>query len=291
MITENPTKRKLAYDTAEDLSLSAITAGLLRNIWRAMPFMAAGFVLGAAIGFAIYLTKKPYWNIEMSAFSTHIPNRRAAEAIDELGNHIRWKGVHKLAQALNMTAEDADKIGGLEGVNNLLLDGERFGTQNDEGPNNPFAIRASVADTNIVPALERGIVYYFNNLPYAKERVAQDTVTHARHVVTLGREIAYLNSVKEDIQQAIRAGKVGAVPELAALAEQTWRLEEMKRVWETNQLLYKNDLQILRPFVVHVKPSGPKISAHLVIGALIGLIAGLVIGLRRKRPAAVLANN
>ena len=192
-----------------------------------------------------------------------------------------------VAELLNMPDSSVYKIKRMSGRTNAEVDGDRFYTEEVEGKQRPFQITVQVTDPAVLPELEAGLAHYFQSNEYVQFQLSMEEASFQENVASLEDQLAYLDSTKALVIKLMERGENNTrLPNLADLARQAWELNVSLQFQYNDHDLNLNDLQVIKPFMASKRKDGPKLTMHLLFGALAGLAVGLlvfaVVDVRRK---------
>jgi hypothetical protein len=142
-----------------------------------------------------------------------------------------------------------------------------------------LTIACQTSDNTIWPALQTGIINYFENNDYVKIRVEQKRNYYTEIIKKIDKELVDLNELKSRIAngQTATSGKENLV--LFDPTTVNTKIIEMnkERIKFQDDLETVNSVQVVEGFTVFQKPVSPKLSISLVAGSSFGLFIVAVI--------------
>lgn len=153
-------------------------------------------------------------------------------------------------------------------------------------PTNPngFTIEVYVTDPGILPAIQKGIVYAFDNSEYVKDRLIAKRARLEELIDKTSKEVRRIDSTKKIIENII-TGKGNSSSSLivdgSTISRQLIEMNE-KLLGFKEELKFTGAIQVLQGFSQFKKPAGPNLFVWLSLGLITGLVIAWLIALFRS---------
>lgn len=228
---------------------------------------------GMALGFFFYKTIPRTYKSRMVVHSFTLTNQEEIQVVKNW-NALLTGGEHSaLSSILNTPVEVLGKVKKIKAEEIQQV----FSQVNPNG----FTIDALVTDNSILPQLQKGLVYGFENNGYIKERLAVKRAGLEELIDKTAAEIKKLDSTKENLENII-GGKGHSSSSLiidgSSINRQLIEMNE-KLLSFRESLKFTNAVQVLQGFEAFRKPAGPHLIPWLIIGLMTGLALAYVYAL------------
>lgn len=153
-------------------------------------------------------------------------------------------------------------------------------------PNNPngFTIDVLVTDNSILEALQKGIVYAFDNSEYVKDRLIAKRNRLEELIDKTSIELKKLDSTKKMVENII-SGKGSSSSSLivdASNINRQWIEMNEKLLSLKEELKFSHAVQVLQGFSKFKKPAGPNLYVWLFLGLISCLSVAYIYSLFRS---------
>jgi prefoldin subunit 5 len=153
-------------------------------------------------------------------------------------------------------------------------------------PTNPngFTIEVFVTDISILPDIQKGIVYGFDNADYVKDRLLSKKARLEELIDKTSEEIKRIDSTKKIIENIITgkgSSSSSLVVDPSTISRQLIEMNE-KLLNFKEELKFTNAVQVLQGFSQFKKPAGPNLFVWLSLGLITGLTIAYLIALFRS---------
>jgi hypothetical protein len=246
----------------EDIDLLLLVERAMRFFSRFKWLFITAFLAGIAVGFLLYKSLPRVYKSRMIVHSFVLTNQEEIEIANNWNDLLKRDEHEMLAQAFNCRKDILEKLKSIKAAE----------IQKVFTPTNPngFSIEVMVTDNSILPELQHGIVYGFENSPYVKERIAFKKANYQDLIDKTTTEISKLDSTKGLIENILK-GKGKSSSSFIINGS------DINRQWlEMNQgllslkeeLQFTNAVQVLQGFSTFREPAGP----HLVVWIIVSLV-------------------
>ena len=228
---------------------------------------------GIALGFFFYKTIPRTYKSRMVVHSFTLTNQEEIQVVKNW-NELLTKGEHAaLSSILNCPAQVLGKVKKLKAEEIQQV----FSQVNPNG----FTIDALVTENAILPQLQKGIIYGFENNGYIKERLEVKRAGLKELIDKTAAEIKKLDSTKSNLENIIGGKGHSSSPLIIDGSSINRQLIEMneKLLSFRESLQFTNAVQVLQGFEAFRKPAGPHLIPWLIIGLMVGLAMGYVFAL------------
>jgi hypothetical protein len=222
-------------------------------------------VLGLSAGLLMYRSLSKIYQSRLIVHSFLLSNEEEIGIADNWNQLLKKKEYTALATVFNcpenllhslkqIKAEEIQKV---------------FSSSNPNG----FFIEVNVTDNSILPGLQNGIVYAFNNSPYIKERLDARRGDLSELIDKTSIEIKKLDSTKKQVEDIIGGhGKSSStlIVDGSSINRQLLDMNE-KLLGLREDLKFANAIQVLQGFNKFDKPIGPKLTVWLILGLFVFL--------------------
>jgi hypothetical protein len=221
--------------------------------------------IGLLLGYWFYRSLPTVYSSRMLVHSFLLTNQEQIQIVNTWRSLLKKKEYDALAEAFNSRKDMLYRVKGIKAEE----------IQKIYTPNNPngFIIEAIVTDNSVLPELQKGIVYGFENSEYVKERVLVKRANLHELIDKTQQEIRKLDSTKKVLDNILTgSGRASSsvILDAPAITRQQIDLNE-KLLSLQESLRFSNAIEVLQSFNKFKKPSGPKLIVWLFIGFVFGL--------------------
>src|SRR5688572_20575798 len=187
--TINKEMEKMKTQNEVDLMALFLTGiNVIRaNFWLIVLF----FCVGTALGVGYYYSSKKVYESKMVLSSGILTRSYSENLIEGLNRHRRERNFEVIMSLLSVSEKTAKSLGNMEIDNVSKLD--------DLKETDKFIITAYVLDQDILPELQKGLIYYIENNEFVKIRVEQNRNYLKQTLAKIGQEISDMEEFKQKI--------------------------------------------------------------------------------------------
>lgn len=266
MITQTKDPRTESEDIDLILLIERTVLFFRKYFWAFLVAIVAGILLGLCF----YRILPTVYSSRMIVHSFMLTNQEEIQIVSNWGNLLKKKEYEALADALHCREEALHRVKSIKAE-------EIQKVYNASNPNG-FIIDVTITDNSILPELQSGIIYGFENNEYVKDRLTVKRANLQEMIDKTNTEIQKLDSTKR-ILDGIMAGTGRASSSLIidapAVTRQQIDLNE-KLLSYKESLKFSNAVQVLQSFNKFKKPTGPKLMVWLFIGLVFCLCLAFV---------------
>lgn len=244
-------------------------------------------VLGLAAGVGYYLYKPKVYQSSLSAISHSIEDTRVLELIGDLNQLIEDNDNQLLGQKLNLTAEEAAQITDFEVKSNYESEKKAKKLNDDKMeliPSRQFNLTIGIKDLSLLPKVQEGIIYYFENNPFNKAVLEAHRKEIANNIKAYQFEIRRIDSLNNLFFAASLDPKKPLML-TSSVGQSNLDIAVMQE--KINQYQYQlelmHELRIVRPFTEFKKHRSPKLLISVGVAELLALIFGTIFLLIRPK--------
>jgi hypothetical protein len=285
---------------------------LLRTATRRHFWLLLGCAsVGAGLGFTFYASFQPYYNSQMMVSSKYYNLEMMQGLIEELNLLAEDKNTSFLAKKLAISPQEAafvraitvvpanttDQIIQIEQVLNLM-EGNKEITADQlkliriqlTSSFSNYLIIVSTHNSDILEAIETGLVHYLNDNPYVQRRVAiehQNLISLRDKLTNDLARLSELKSLQSEVlgrlTETPRSGSNNVIlgtPENANDPLNVYR-EDIKlygQLLSTNKDIELNhSLEVISGFTPYGEPASLSLKGTLLLGAALGLASAYLI--------------
>ena len=268
---------KQAHNDEIDLVELLVKVVLLtkRNLLQIIVF----FVVGTGLGYAYASLAPKVYESKMLVSSDILTESYSEKLFENLQNLIKEQNYDGLASRINLTAEEAKKISKLK-IESALKD-----KPDKEDEKRFFLITVELEDQSLLPKIEEGLLFYFQENDFVKVRVEQRKNYFKELIKKVEEEIQSLEGFKEKIYkgnffESVKGSMMFDPTEVnSKIVELSKEKGNLTMALET-----VNSIQVVEGFTQFDKPVWPKKSISLAAGATLGLfLVGVLIAFKSLR--------
>lgn len=265
-----------------DLLLKGINT-FRANFWLILVF----FLVGSGLGLAYFLASKKVFEDRM-IISSGILTESYSKILMKNANRHNQEGNTKLLMDQFHISEKTVKA-----ITNLQIENLNDAEANDAKETDRFMITVSVLDRTVLPELQKGLIYYFENNPFVKTRVEQNRKFLKEMIAHVGKEIEDMEKFKQSLATGDffqRAKGTTIMLDPTTVNVKILELNEKKIGYE-NSLQLSSSVQVIDGFNGFEKEATPKLSISIIAGSVVGLVfVGLLIAFKSIRKLLSLAD-
>ena len=209
----------------------------------------------------------------MITHSSVLTNQEEIQIIDNWDNLIKRHEYAEVSEAFHCPETILHKVKSIEGTE----------IQKVFSPNNPngFYIDVAITDNSILDALQKGIVYGFENGDYVKARLTFKRDRLKEMIDKTNTEILKLDSNKAAVENIIMGKEKPSsslIVDGSSINRQLIDMNEKLLYWQ-EELNFSNGIQVLQGFSKFDKPIGPKLLVLLALGWIFSLALAYIYAL------------
>jgi|GEM_PF-5388535 len=251
---------------SEDFDLYDLLITIKNKIYKWRVLLIIALILGVTSGPIIYHFSSKTYLSRLLVTSNLLKGSAFIVVVDDLQRLIREENIDALKKLLNVSDTTARKIQELRVSSSqkfverkLNVDIPEEVQYNDQVTN--FIIEAYVSDNNILPELERGLLYYFKNNYYMKESGSRFKTELQEEIQKIDNELIDLDSVKKNlgIRNLPSNSKTSNIyiSDPGKISDEVIKLYQLKM--EDMDKIRKADVRIMENFIPNKKPFAPKL--------------------------------
>lgn len=256
--------------SSDEINLEELLLRIILLIRRNLGLIIAFFVIGTALGFTYSMLGTKIYEGKMLITSEFLTDSYADKLSKNLNSIIADGNTELLAAKLNLTRDEASKI------NTIDIEGvQKERPSQNENIKQPYFlfITARTTDPEILPRLEKGLIFYFENNEFSKIRVEQNRIYWEKMLAKIENEIQSLEKFKARIYEGnfFEASKGNVMFDPTEVNSKIVELTELKLEYEKELVLNKS-AQVVEGFNKPNHPVKPNRIISLAAGATLGLI-------------------
>jgi len=250
------------YKESDDIDLlSLVERSILFFKKYAWVFVVAA-VVGVLLGIMSYRKVPVVYQSRLIAHSAVLTNQENIQIIDTWNSLVKKHEYGEVAKIFNCPEAVVKKLKKIQGTEIQKV----FAAANPNG----FYIDVQVTDNSILPTIQNGIIYGFENGDYVKERVAFKKNRLKEMIADLRVEIGRLDSTSRNMDKII-SGQHNSAPGIildgSNISRQLIDLNE-KLLFFEEEINFASGIQVLQGFSKYSMP----VSANLIVFIGLGLI-------------------
>lgn len=254
---------------------SGFLGGMLHSIRQFILKQTIGIVVWAVIfallGTGLWFVKPKSYKAIMTVSYALYEKKIYGDMLSKLNDLIKANSHETLGRMLDVEPE---KLEHLQEISTYNIENEPL-VEDLSIEKVPFYVEVEVANTAILPALEKGLVHYMNNTPYITERLALQAEQNKAELEFYEERLEIIDSLlKHSSSPEDGMKKETSNAQLDLITESK---EIYKRIIQLRGTsVYNRNIEVLDGFVAGDKPSGKSWKVWLVIGAAIGVAFRLI---------------
>jgi capsular polysaccharide biosynthesis protein len=247
----------------DTMSLKSLSRVIANRKWLFIMVVA----VGAFVTFFFTVSSKPYYDTKMAIGSAYFTGNSIEPMITYLSD-LRTNGNYKmLAEKMGITESEAQDIVRIQ-VRNKTTQQDFFTAD----------ISLRVYNPADIPKISAGIMQFFENNPFVKNRVEvmkqelQDFTTNGE------RELMRLDSLKQSLKEVIAKGKTGNANIIFPSNIHLEGVQINEKVYQARQdLKLVKGVELLSQPAVPAAPSNPSKLLLLLAGITGGVVLGVFV--------------
>jgi hypothetical protein len=269
----------------DEIDLLALLVKAVKVIQSNFFLILFFFLIGTALGLVYNYTARKVYESKMVISSGILTRSFSEKMFDNTAKYLREGNRKAVASQLNISENIASGIASIqiESVLNVA----------DSKEQERFIITAEVFDPEILPDLQKGLIYYLENNEFVKIRVEQNKKYFKEMLTKVEREIKDMEDLKSRIFNGdfFQSAKGNVMFDPTSVNSKIIDLTEKKLGYE-NSLVLANSVQVIEGFNKFERPIRPKLSVSLISGSMFGLfLVFVLLGLKSIRKLLRLAND
>nr|WP_255593678.1 chain length determinant protein [Pontibacter sp. HSC-14F20] len=253
----------------------------ISNFFRTLLFykwlLVAFVVLGIGLAYITYSTKKPYYTSSMTLMLANIRNEFIEDQLNKLTIMIAEDNFEAVAERLDISSAQAKEIKDMAFSN---LDADRV-DEDSVLTGSPFRIELSLYDRTLFDTMEPALTSFLESNRYfaRQKRIKQRQIE--RIIRKLDGEISSIDSLKTDVNSPrgpVNGFVYGQPIDPTNLYRESISLfkEQVKLESDLEKL---DNVEVVTGFAPKLRPTGPSLFKHLVIGAFLAFVLGVLMAL------------
>ncbi|MDX2305330.1 MAG: hypothetical protein NW226_21145 [Microscillaceae bacterium] len=267
----NPEKTYQHIQADAEIDLVEILSSVGLVAYKHLKMLLVLGILGVCSGFIYASLRSPSYSSRLVLESKVVGYADLSPLLQTLNELVKEDNLPELARKLNITPDIARKLKSIKGIN--IFQEEIGRPEKDFILSFKIAIKVTVASNDILPAIEKGILYYLENNEYVKSRIDTKVKNLETQINNLKKEIQQMDSLKKSIQTLINQPQTTSLylPDLGSLFEQSNNLHKEKLEMEYD-LKFSKNFQILEKFTAFIDPVSFGILGSGAIGGGIAFV-------------------
>jgi len=256
--------------------LSAVRA----NFW----LIFLSFIIGTLLGLGYYYSSNKVYESKMVVSSAILTSSFTEALVDKINRHRSESNSMAIKELLNCTDITAKSL--------VNLDIEKLSQVDDLKEADKFIVTAQVLNQEVLPDLQRGLVFYLENNEYVKVRVDQSKKYLQQMVSKLDAEIADMEEFKQKLTSGAFFERARGNVMFDPTTVNSKILDLTKeRITLQHSLELSNSVQVIEGFTRFERPSSPRLLVSLISGSLVGLFfVGLFLAFKSIRKVLRMAD-
>ena len=251
-------------------------------------------VFGAGVGIGVFIYSTPIFSSSLILSSSTLRNDFCSDIIDNLEEIIKDNTPEQLAKTLKIDIASAKEIQKLEFDNydeklkNIYKDKDTIVL------GRPFRIKATVYNTDVFPALQKGLVNYLESNEYSlvRKKIKTDNILLMKSKIQ--KQLYQLDSLKFVVTQNLvpRGNQTGFVfgqpiDPINVYKEEINLFQDDLNL--SNDLILIDNIQVIQDFSPRLRPDSPRLMRNIIIFGMLAFLTGLLyaIYLETKRKKSI----
>ncbi|WP_187263697.1 chain length determinant protein [Pontibacter beigongshangensis] len=247
---------------------------LIHLIFRKILVIGLFMAIGLGISYIMYKLAKPFYTSYMTVSLAEIRNDFVGGQLGVLEQMVNEDNFEALSDRLDISLQAAQQIKSLKFTN---LD-EDIIEEDSVLTGSPIRIELKLYDNTLFTAMEPAITNFLENNPYFSK---QKLIRENRYRKLIGKyrnDVKSIDSIKTSLIKP--AGPVNGFVYGEPLDPTELYREGISiykfQVEMEGELDRIESIQVVNSFAPKLRPNGPNLKLHLLVGALISLIIGLI---------------
>lgn len=246
----------------DDIDLVLLSARGFSFLKRYKWIYLTAILVGIAWGTFKYMSSPKLYSSEMIVHSYILTNLEQIGIADNWNELLQKKEYASLASIFNCNTQLLPKVRQIKAEELLKV----YAASNPNG----FLLSVIVADNDILPELQKGIVYGFENGNYVKEKMEARRAILRELIIKSESEIASLDSTRKVMEHILNGTERPAsslIVDGSSMNRQSIEMNE-KLLRFKEELRFTNPIQVLQGFNSFSQPASPNLTKLVMIGAL-----------------------
>jgi len=290
-------------ETAKNCAISVLIflLSIVILVFRKLMWIGAAALLGVLVGCIVFAVAKPYTVSSLEASTGGVEN---TVVIDHI-NKLDVKQPHRLANALGITKEQADKIRSIkayygidvnrDGVVDYVDFDEKYNPEDTmhRRLRSFVHLEVSLFDESILPKLREGLLRYIDDNPYVKSLHEIIKAQEEQMLVAVDNEISKIEKLQMSQlnREANRLDSSGTTifmtpeSENRTFSSDILELYEKRHELEKRKQLFKNTIVVIHDFIPSeeiVNTLAYYLSKSVIALSILGFITSLIWQYRKK---------
>lgn len=243
------------------------------NFWLILLF----FFIGTALGLAFYYSSNKVYESEMVVSSGILTSSFSEALVEKLNRHRREVNTKAIKELLNCSDETAKSL--------VKLEIEKMSQVDELKEADKFTITAEVLNQDILPDLQRGLVFYLENNEYVRVRVEQNRKYLQQMVSKLDAEIKDMEEFKQKLTNGVffETARGNVMFDPTTVNSKILDLTK-ERINLQHSLELSESVQVIEGFTKFERHSRPRLLVSLISGSFVGLFfVGLFLAFKSIR--------
>jgi hypothetical protein len=226
--------------------------------------------VGLALGTYFYFSLAKIYQSRMVIHSFLLTNQEEIQIANNWNDLLRKKEFTILAQTFHCPEKILYRVKGIKADEIQKV----YTPQNPNG----FAIEVNVTDNSILPDLEKGIVYAYENAEYVKEKIDFKKASYRELIDKTSQEIKKLDSTKRSLENIIGGtGKSSSSLIVDGSSINRGLIEMNEKLLSYKEgLQFSNAVQVFQSFDQFKEPIGPHLLPWLAIGLILCYVLAFI---------------
>lgn len=232
----------------------------------------AATIIGLLLGFLRYRSLPVLYKSRLVLQSALLTNQNNIQIVANWNSMLKTGEHGSLASIFNMPAEMLKKVKDLKADEIQKI----FTPQNPNG----FIIDARVSDASVLPPLQNGIAYGFDNNGLVKEKLVSKRNRLNEMISKTAREIQRLDSLKNTMENILNGKRTGnsLIIDMPGISRQLIDMNE-KYLGYKEELNFTNAVQVVQGFNATKRPVGNNLFVWLILGLVPCLAIAYIVAL------------
>jgi len=252
-------------NVGDDLDLFNLIIDLKNKIykWRVLIIIAP--LLGIVTGFCVYYFGPKEYLSRMAVTSNLLRGPAFIVIIDDLNRQIKESNTEALTKILNINEDDAKKINALKVYSSIKFVQRQLNTDMTDAEIDldltDFVIEAYVSNNDVLPELEKGLLYYFENNFYMRDKGTRLKKELNDQIVKIDQQLLTLDTLKKSLNQIYSLESTSKNPKMylgnpGIIADEIIKLFTLKMELQDKAIMV--DVKVVERFMPFKKPYSPK---------------------------------
>ncbi len=253
----------------DEIDLMELLARIVIGVKSNFRFLLIAFLMGSTLGVIYYQFSPKSFESKMLISSDILTESYSKTMTGDLVKLIKEKNVTSLSSKLGLSESQAASLSDIE-IKSAIEKSDNI----KEQEKTYLTIVCRSNDNTIWPALQNGLINFFETNNFVKIKVNQRTKYFTQIIEKIDKELIDLNELKGKIAsgQLTQSSKENLVLFDPTTVNSKILELNKEKIDLQNKLELVNSIQLIEGFTVFEKPVSPKLSFSLATGASFGLI-------------------